>query len=136
MSIQLLPKLFNSFQQFVVTGHGPHWITNWANRQLNMMELFFSNVTQFVESLHKANVTSNSLYSPIEEIQARLQFLSSVFSCELSQQDFSKLHYVLCLCSPRQRVSKLKLSAIRYPPYNFCTSYFFFVIWQNCSYFW
>lgn len=102
MSIQLLPKLFNSFQQFVVTGHGPYWITNWANRELNMMELFFSNVTQFVESLDKDNITSNSLYSSVEEIQARLQFLSSVFSCELSQQDLSKLHHVSCLFSPRQ----------------------------------
>ena len=92
MSIQLIPKLFSSFQQFVVSGYGPHWVTNWANRELNMMELFFNNVTNFVETLCKGDdVASNSLYSPIEEVQARLQFLSSVFSCELSQHDFSKL---------------------------------------------
>lgn len=89
MSIQLIPKLFSSFQQFVVSGYGPHWVTNWANRELNMMELFFNNVTNFVETLCKGDdVASNSLYSPIEEVQARLQFLSSVFSCELSQHDF------------------------------------------------
>ena len=35
-----------------------------------------------------------------------------------------------------ERVSKLKLGAIRYPPYNFCTSYLFFVVLQSCSYFW
>ena len=91
MSIQLLPKLFSSFQQFVATGHGPHWVTTWANRELNMMELFFDNIMHFVESLHGSDVNSNSLYSPVEEVQARLQYLSSVFSCELSQQDFSKL---------------------------------------------
>lgn len=91
MSIQLLPKLFSSFQQFVSGDQGPHWVTAWASRELNMMELFFNNVTHYVESIARGDTTSNSLYSPIEEIQARLQYLSSVFSCELSHQDFSKL---------------------------------------------
>lgn len=96
MSIQLLPKLFSSFQQFVATGHGPHWVTAWASRELNMMELFFNNITQFVESLRRGDAISNSPYSPVEEVQARLQYLSSVFSCELSQQDFSKF-VVVCM---------------------------------------
>lgn len=91
MSIQLLPKLLSSFQQFVSGDQGPHWVTAWASRELNMMELFFNNITHYVESVAKGDVSSNSLYSPVEEVQARLQFLSSVFSCELSQQDFSKL---------------------------------------------
>ena len=95
MSIQLLPKLFSSFQQFVATGHGPHWVTMWANRDLNMMELFFNNIVHFVESLCKEDVECNSLYSPLEEVQARLQFLSSVFSCELSQQDFSEFTMIM-----------------------------------------
>ena len=90
MSIQLLPKLFSSFQQFVSGDQGPHWVTAWASRELNMMELFFNNITHCVETVAQGDVTSSSLYSPIEEVQARLQFLSSVFSCELSQQDFSK----------------------------------------------
>lgn len=90
MSIQLLPKLFSSFQQFVSGDQGPHWVTAWASRELNMMELFFNNITHCVETVAEGDVTSTSLYSPIEEVQARLQFLSSVFSCELSQQDFSK----------------------------------------------
>lgn len=55
-----------------------------------MMELFFNNITHCVETVAQGDVTGSSLYSPIEEVQARLQFLSSVFSCELSQQDFSK----------------------------------------------
>lgn len=88
MSIQLLPKLFSSFQQFVSGDQGPHWVTAWASRELNMMELFFNNITHCVETVAQGDVTGSSLYSPIEEVQARLQFLSSVFSCELSQQDF------------------------------------------------
>ena len=96
MSIQLLPKLFSSFQQFVATGHGPHWVTMWANRDLNMMELFFNNIVHFVESLCKEDVECSSLYSPLEKVQARLQFLSSVFSCELSQQDFSEFTVLSC----------------------------------------
>ncbi|KAL9953976.1 hypothetical protein ACROYT_G041461 [Oculina patagonica] len=88
MSIQLLPKLFSSFQQFVSGDQGPHWVTAWASRELNMMELFFNNITHYVESVARGDVSSNSLYSPVEEVQARLQYLSSVFSCELSQQDF------------------------------------------------
>jgi len=94
MSIQLLPKLFSSFQQFVSSGQGPHWVTAWASRELNMMDLFFNNITHFMESLRRGEVTNNSLYSPVEEVQARLQYLSSVFSCELSHQDFSKLRMV------------------------------------------
>ena len=90
MSIQLLPKLFSSFQQFVSGDQGPHWVTAWASRELNMMELFFNNITHCVETVARGEITSSSLYSPLEEVQARLQFLSSVFSCELSQQDFSK----------------------------------------------
>ena len=97
MSIQLLPKLFSSFQQFVSGDQGPHWVTAWASRELNMMELFFNNITHCVETVAQGDVTSSSLYSPIEEVQARLQFLSSVFSCELSQQDFSK--YIVYTCT-------------------------------------
>ncbi|PFX25818.1 Ubiquitin carboxyl-terminal hydrolase 34 [Stylophora pistillata] len=88
MSIQLLPKLFSSFQQFVSSDQGPHWVTTWASRELNMMELFFNNIIQYEESVARGDNTNASLYSSVEEVQARLQFLSSVFSCELSPQDF------------------------------------------------
>ena len=91
MSIQLLPKLFSSFQQFASSDQGPHWVTTWASKELNMMELFFNNIIQYEESVAKGDITNSSLYSSVEEVQARLQFLSSVFSCELSPQDFSKL---------------------------------------------
>lgn len=111
MSIQLLPKLFSSFQQFVSGDQGPHWVTAWASRELNMMELFFNNITHCVETVAQGDVTSSSLYSPIEEVQARLQFLSSVFSCELSQQDFSKYTFLYCtfnvmLCRQSSRASR------------------------------
>ncbi|CAH3140586.1 unnamed protein product [Pocillopora meandrina] len=88
MSIQLLPKLFSSFQQFASSDQGPHWVTTWASKELNMMELFFNNIIQYEESVAKGDITNSSLYSSVEEVQARLQFLSSVFSCELSPQDF------------------------------------------------
>ena len=66
-------------------------MTTWASKELNMMELFFNNIIQYEESVAKGDITNSSLYSSVEEVQARLQFLSSVFSCELSPQDFSKL---------------------------------------------
>ena len=96
MSLQLLPKLLSSFQQSMSIGHGPHWVTAWASRELHMMELFFKNIVHYVESSAKGDqAASNSLYSPMEEVQARLQFLSSIFSNDLSQQDFSEFvsHY-------------------------------------------
>ena len=93
MCLQLLPKLFNSFQQFLVSNQGPHWVTSWANKELNMMDLFFANLVLYMESISSDVKRKNALYTCTDEVQGRLQFLSSLFSTDLSSADFSK-----CFC--------------------------------------
>jgi ubiquitin carboxyl-terminal hydrolase 34 len=81
VSLRLLPKLFASFQQF--RGMDTHQITTWAEREHNMMHCFFNNLKVYTKEGPKSN-----LYSHQTEIQARLQFLTSVFSPVGSPESF------------------------------------------------
>ncbi|XP_048585971.1 ubiquitin carboxyl-terminal hydrolase 34 isoform X2 [Nematostella vectensis] len=89
MSIQLLPKLLSSFQQYINNSYGPHWVTKFATTELGMMDLFFKNLVLYMEGAQGQNKPVCSLYTHMEEVQARLHFLSSIYSSELSPPDFS-----------------------------------------------
>ncbi|EDO36755.1 predicted protein, partial [Nematostella vectensis] len=89
MSIQLLPKLLSSFQQYINNSYGPHWVTKFATTELGMMDLFFKNLVLYMEGAQSQNKPVCSLYTHMEEVQARLHFLSSIYSSELSPPDFS-----------------------------------------------
>lgn len=60
-----------------------HQITTWAEREHNMMHCFFNNLKVYTKEGPKGN-----LYSHQTEIQARLQFLTSVFSPVGSPESF------------------------------------------------
>lgn len=75
VSLRLLPKLFNSFQQF--GSMDAHTITTWADRERGMMKHFFNNLKAYSSCGPKSQ---NTLYSHQTEVQVRLQFLSSIFS--------------------------------------------------------
>ena len=60
VSLSILPKIFNSFQQYR-SGVDTHTITMWAEKELEMMTHFFINLIHYTE-LHKAEeVTPMSL---------------------------------------------------------------------------
>ena len=55
-----------------------------------MMNLFFKNLQQYMNSDSEGKTSGVTLYSHNDEVKTRLQFLSSVYSNELSPLDFSK----------------------------------------------
>ncbi|CAB3983712.1 Ubiquitin carboxyl-terminal hydrolase 34 [Paramuricea clavata] len=86
LSLGLLPKLFCSFQPF--TGANTYEVVEWANKKLNMMKLYFENLVQYCQQREIGGRANESFFNHYEEVQARLQFLTSVYSTELSPQKF------------------------------------------------
>ncbi|XP_070576482.1 ubiquitin carboxyl-terminal hydrolase 34-like isoform X2 [Ptychodera flava] len=84
--LRLLPKLFGSFQQYRNT-YDTHWITIWADKELRMMEHFFNNLMFYTDTRKRLNYDTE-LYTHTIEVQARLQFLTCVFSTLGSPDDF------------------------------------------------
>nr|KAG5696977.1 hypothetical protein BaRGS_008439 [Batillaria attramentaria] len=77
MSLRLLPKLFNSFQNY-----------RWAEAELKMMSHFFNDLVHFTENKKAGSMPPNSLYSYREGVQVRLTFLTCVFSSMGSPDTF------------------------------------------------
>ena len=88
LSLGLLPKLFCSFQQF--NGASTYGVVEWANKKLNMMKLYFDNLAQYCQGRRGNTKPKESFFNHYEEVQARLQFLTSVYSNDLSPAKFSK----------------------------------------------
>ena len=65
-------------------------MVDWANKKLNMMKLYFENLVQYCQQRETADSGNESFFNHYEEVQSRLQFLTSVYSTELSPQKFSK----------------------------------------------
>ncbi|KAJ7422952.1 hypothetical protein WISP_35954 [Willisornis vidua] len=87
VSLRLLPKLFGTFQQFG-SSYDTHWITMWAEKELNMMKLFFDNLVHYIQAVREGQ-HKHALYSHSAEVQVRLQFLTCVFSTLGSPDHFS-----------------------------------------------
>ncbi|XP_055381002.1 ubiquitin carboxyl-terminal hydrolase puf [Condylostylus longicornis] len=92
VSLRLLPKLFASFQQF--RSSDTHQLTMWAERQHKMMFHFFNNIKFYANSMKNNNEgqvlkeNGQPMYSHITQVQVRLQFLTSLFSCLGSPKSF------------------------------------------------
>ncbi|KAL3873492.1 hypothetical protein ACJMK2_036602 [Sinanodonta woodiana] len=87
VSLRLLPKIFNSFQQYR-SGADTHSLTMWAEKDLNMMAHFFIDLVHYTELVTCNKRSTNSLYSHKEEIQVRLSFLTYVFTSMGSPDSF------------------------------------------------
>ncbi|XP_038075535.1 ubiquitin carboxyl-terminal hydrolase 34-like isoform X2 [Patiria miniata] len=79
VSLRLLPKLFGSFQQYR-NNYNTHWITMWAEEELHMMDLFFNNLVHYTSQVRSCVQQERTLYTHTAEVQARLQFLTCVFT--------------------------------------------------------
>ena len=93
LSLSLLPKLFCSFQQFNETS--TYEVVDNANKKLNMMKLFFENLVYYCQ---QRTISPEMFYNHYEEVQARLQFLTSVYSTELSPSKFSEFAFFDFAC--------------------------------------
>ena len=80
ISLRLLPKLFQSFQNF--RGMDTHEVSMFAERRHNMMRLFFDNLKTYTEN-NKSGVQC-PFFNHLAQIQVRLQFLSVIFSVQVS----------------------------------------------------
>lgn len=65
-------------------------VVEWANKKLNMMKLYFENLVQYCQQREMEGGTSESFFNHYDEVQARLQFLTSVYFTDLSPPKFSK----------------------------------------------
>lgn len=66
-------------------------MVDWANKKLNMMKLYFENLVQYCQQKETAGTGNEPFFQHYEEVQSRLQFLTSIYSTELSPPKFSKL---------------------------------------------
>ena len=73
ISLRLLPKLFQSFQNF--RGMDTHEVSMFAERRHNMMKLFFDNLQTYTED-HKSGKEC-PFFNHLAQIQVRLQFLGT-----------------------------------------------------------
>ncbi|KAI7690246.1 Ubiquitin carboxyl-terminal hydrolase 34, partial [Sarcoptes scabiei] len=85
MSIRLLQKLFSSFYQYQ-EGKYIKKILNDCEKQKNMLSLFFNNLRLFMlmfqdqtNGCEEKFEYRSKFYTPKEEIQIRLHFLSFIF---------------------------------------------------------
>ena len=88
VSLRLLPKLFQSFQNF--PGSDTHEMILYTEKTHDMTKLFFENLQRYTAE-RKQGLKENSFYSHTAQVQARLQFLAMIFSNQLSPECF-RLH--------------------------------------------
>ena len=92
ISLRLLPKLFQSFQNF--RGMDTHEVSMFAERRHNMMRLFFDNLKTYTEN-NKSGVQC-PFFNHLAQIQVRLQFLSVIFSVQVSKFIYSEKATKFC----------------------------------------
>ena len=69
-----------------------HWLLEWAVKDLRMMDVFFSNLKQYVESWQDSITTAaedeGEPHHREQQILARLDFMTALYSNELSLDHF------------------------------------------------
>ena len=85
ISLRLLPKLFQSFQNF--RGMDTHEVSMFAEKRHGMMRLFFNNLQEYRKQ-HIEGKQCPPFFNHLAQIQTRLQFLGVIFSIQVSPPDF------------------------------------------------
>ena len=83
-SLRLLPKLLQSFQHF--RGMDTHEVCMFMERKHSMMQLFFDNLKMYTRE-HKEGKECPPFFNHLAQIQIRLQFLTVLFSVQVSPVD-------------------------------------------------
>ena len=68
-------------------------LLQWAVKDLHLMDCFFENLKDFISTWNEAQLCDNEeLAGDLElEIQARLDFLTAMYSNDITPDHFSKL---------------------------------------------
>ncbi len=85
VSLRLLPKLIQSFQNF--RNLDTHDICMFTERRHGMTRLFFDNLDLYTRERREGKAPP-PFFNHVTQIQTRLQFLNIVFSGHVSPQDF------------------------------------------------
>ncbi|XP_052272263.1 ubiquitin carboxyl-terminal hydrolase 34-like isoform X3 [Dreissena polymorpha] len=87
VSLRLLPKIICSFQQYR-SDTNCHPITQWAEKELDLMAHFFIDLVHYTEKYREHGTPQNALYDHKEEVQVRLAFLAALFTSTCSTDTF------------------------------------------------
>ncbi len=76
-----------------------HWVLEWAVQDLKMMDVFFSNLKDSVdawpENLSSAGENDNESRSREQQTVARLDFLTALYSNDLSPDHFRESLFII-----------------------------------------
>ena len=91
----MLPKILSGYSS--KNSNESNWLLEWAVKELGMMKKFFLNLSEYVESWRSqvSDVDSVPIYQREQHILARLDFLTALYSNELSPDHFRKLSFNL-----------------------------------------
>ena len=91
----MLPKILSGYSS--KTSNESNWLLDWAVKELGMMNIFFLNLSKYVENWRSqvSDVDSVPTYQREQHILARLDFLTALYSNELSPDHFRKLSFKL-----------------------------------------
>ena len=87
----MLPKILNGYSR--KNSSENHWLLDWAVQELRMMNIFFSNLKAYVDAWQAAISSGENnvpVYQREQQILARLDFLTALYSNELSPDHFRK----------------------------------------------
>ncbi|XP_065067715.1 ubiquitin carboxyl-terminal hydrolase 34-like isoform X1 [Rhopilema esculentum] len=101
ISFQILPKILNGYPR--KNSSESHWLLDWAVKELRMMDTFFSNLKEYVAAWQISLQTGNDSipgHQREQQILARLEFLTALYSNDLSPDHFRlTIDQVDCLWS-------------------------------------
>ena len=90
ISLQILPKIITGYPS--KNSSESHWLLEWAVKELSMMDIFFSNLRDFVDTWQALSADDNKvrIHHREQQILARLDLLTALYSNELSPDHFRK----------------------------------------------
>lgn len=101
LSFKILPKILSMFPHSNNSADASK-LLQWAVKDLNLMNCFFENLKEFISSWNEAQLCENEeLAGDLElEIQARLDFLTAMFSNDITPDHFRlTIEQIDCLWS-------------------------------------
>lgn len=87
----MVPKILSGYSS--KNSSENHWLLDWAVKELRMMNIFFSNLEDYVDAWQEAVTEGDdntAVFQREQQILARLDFLTALYSNELSPDHFRK----------------------------------------------
>ena len=97
VSFKILPKILSLFPHSNNSSDSSK-LLKWAIKELDLMECFFDNLKDFSSSCLQAKSTDGEdiIAEREQQIQARLDFITALFSNEMTPDHFRKVFTVRC----------------------------------------